>query len=1856
MGRTRLSAPASGEVPHTDADGRYQLHGEIARGGMGAIIKGRDIDLGRDLAVKVLLEEYREKGEVIQRFVEEAQIGGQLQHPGIVPVYELGQFQDQRPFFTMKLVKGQTLSALLAERSSSDEDRAKFLGIFEQVCQTMAYAHSRAVIHRDLKPSNVMVGAFGEVQVMDWGLAKVLSEGGVADERKDHETRTGVSIIQTIRSLGSDMPQRLGSVRDGSQTQMGSVLGTPAYMSPEQALGEIDRLDERTDVFALGGILCQILTGHPPYTGDEHIEVYRKASRGNLDDCFLRLDHCGADEELRDLAKECLEVEPDSRIRNAGVLAQRLANYLESVEQRLRHSEFARIAAETRSEEERKRRKVVMALAATVLLTVGTGMAGWLWVKEKDAVIDRAAANARSELEQQVAGELSTATALGRLEAQGLPNASDVDRALSAVERAEQLLAKGEVGQGYTKAVADARVDLESINADFQLISDLESAWDEEREYHAAQKRWRRRAAQRDSGGDRSSSSTSDEAPELLTIENPSHAFRGAFTRWGLPLDHRSVEQAVAQLETLDHSLLPTVLVSLDRWRALVASPRTIEQWQEVSWTTLDPIELKSQGRDRLTLLDDQSILASGPTPWAGYDLVFETDLTELAALRLEAMLHDSLQNRGPGRQEGVFAIRNLQIRYAPKDDLRNSHPLSLDQAVADYSSIDLPITTDQWDITNGGGSPHVAVFVLPNAVKSESGFRLWITNDNNYRGDREAESLGRFRWSITSSSASSQPALATVLERIVWAADKDPWRIAARHEVARRDLDALVKRVRNSSAVVTQPTTVLSRLAEHLSSFDGAELAEHMQQVDWHHFHPDTVTSSTGVTLTLREDDVVEASGANPPTDEMSLSAALSGQRPTGLRLELIPAKPDLHGGETLRIGRNDTAYIRDIRITLASSDDPGKQIEVTPDAAFIDYPEEFSLAAMFDNDLASYCHLVRCSSRQRIYIDLPDVATMPNSEWTLHIATGPSSKNLHRFRLAYTTHEFAIPYVSRSARELMEALSDRAPADYWARLALAETLLRQVPPQNDEALRHATAAVALRPDAVGGHAAVLRALPVHRFLNDGALQRTAIAHVGQLRQIDAIHPAIDELVAALITTGTELWEAGDPAAATRIYQFSMTLRSPNVGSYRNLATTLLERGTTPLALESAMLAVELAPNDPVSLHQVGEVYRKLGNMDAALDYFHRSTTTDPSFTVGYRSQAVCYQAVNRHAESVEVLLKAVSANRLEATNYESLGDAYITDKRPAEAIEAYRKAVELQPHHLGYRTRLAEQLGNEDRFDEVIEIWQDLLDIDPENATALNNLGVVYYWHGHLDEAIGVAERFVALEPDEPTLCGNLAHLYRLVGRTDDGKNVFRQALELDDGNVELYSNFGFFLESIEESRNAMEMWREAIRVDPNIATSYDRLGKLLEEQGNTDDAIGIYRKQIERIPTYVDGYRQLAKVMDREGRFDEVIPLFQQALTSQPDNVNLHDGIAWELAKRSACTDAEGKWAVELSTMAVEIQPESFTFVRNLGVANYRAGNWRQAIDCHEQAVEQLIEHYPWDQNSTTELSIHIAYARVYQAMAAYQLGETETAFDYLHEAEGAFGNLAFVEVIDADVSDWYGVVASTLQEARHTLGRPTHFTAEERIDRSLTSWADYVNAYPADAEQTMWLATMLAWYGRTEERMKLCRTAFGHLTPPKSRMEAENQCRIARGYLIVPTNDHDLTAKAVAAARSSMTHGFRHASARMALKRTLGMAELRAGNYSKAEELLNEVLRFAPIGDIYYGLGNRALLLRCIARHYLGKHAEARSDFDTIKKRILPLPTRDVLPSERFPNNIAEALLYEEAKALLESTAE
>ncbi len=357
----------------------------MGQGGRGIVYRVSDPELHRPLAVKVLRPELRDDSDAVRRFLGEAQIMGQLQHPGIVPVHAIGQLPDGRPYFAMKLVQGRTLAQLLALRPAPAHDLPRFLVIFQQVCQAVAYAHNRWVIHRDLKPANIMVGAFAEVQVMDWGLAKVLP----ANEARPMQRR---DELETLAAVAPDTVQTVRTEATGHLSADGLVVGTFAYMAPEQAKGHVEELDPRADVFGLGAILCEVLTGAPPYAGHQRWELHPKAVAGDLTDAFARLDGCGADAELIALARDCLAPDRERRPRDSGAVAERLTNYLAEVQDRLRRVELERATAQARSEEaratlraERRARRLTVGLAVAVLAVMSSLTVGGLWLQRQQA-------------------------------------------------------------------------------------------------------------------------------------------------------------------------------------------------------------------------------------------------------------------------------------------------------------------------------------------------------------------------------------------------------------------------------------------------------------------------------------------------------------------------------------------------------------------------------------------------------------------------------------------------------------------------------------------------------------------------------------------------------------------------------------------------------------------------------------------------------------------------------------------------------------------------------------------------------------------------------------------------------------------------------------------------------------------------------------------------------------------------------------------------------------------------------------------------------------------------------------------------------------------------------------------------------------------------------------------------------------------------------------------------------------------------------------------------------------------------------------------------------------------------------
>lgn len=356
---------------------------------MGVVYRARDRALDRQVALKLLLDTFGPDSGAARRFLDEARITGQLQHPGIPAVYQVGALADGRPFLAMKLIKGQTLAELLKAGTAVDT-----LAVFGAISQAVGYAHAHGVIHRDLKPANVMVGTFGEVQVMDWGLAKILADRQQHERPKsDAEATTAPSVIR--RERDSDTPF----------TQYGSMLGTPAYMAPEQAAGELDKIGPQADVFGLGAILCTLLTGKPPYEGKDAESVRIAAVRGELSAALARLDGCTADPEVIALCKRCLAFDVGARPATAEVVATEVAEIRQDTEDRARRAELDRERTAVQAAEEGKRRRVLTgaATALAVVLTAGAGVSAWQAMRARTAetAAIAEAENARNREEQE---------------------------------------------------------------------------------------------------------------------------------------------------------------------------------------------------------------------------------------------------------------------------------------------------------------------------------------------------------------------------------------------------------------------------------------------------------------------------------------------------------------------------------------------------------------------------------------------------------------------------------------------------------------------------------------------------------------------------------------------------------------------------------------------------------------------------------------------------------------------------------------------------------------------------------------------------------------------------------------------------------------------------------------------------------------------------------------------------------------------------------------------------------------------------------------------------------------------------------------------------------------------------------------------------------------------------------------------------------------------------------------------------------------------------------------------------------------------------------------------------------------
>ena len=1321
-----------------DTSTRYRIDGEIARGGMGAVLKGRDPDLGRDVALKVLREDLRENADMVRRFVEEAQIGGQLQHPGVVPIYELGTFADRRPFFAMKLVKGRTLAQLVADRKGPAADLPRFLSIFEAVCQTMAYAHARGVIHRDLKPSNVMVGSFGEVQVMDWGLAKILPKGGVADDAQAGKTERMETVIATARS-GSDEP---------GLSHAGSIMGTPPYMAPEQARGEINVIDQRADVFALGSILAEILTGEPAFTGRTSAEIQRKAALGDNADALARLEVCGADAELITLAKDCLARERDDRPRDASAVAKRITAYLASVQERLRRAELTSL-------EERTRRRLTTVVAASVLAVMAVGGGGWLWVKsDRDA---RAVA-----LTRDVNDALNKATVLRAQASSATTGAALLfAQAREQAQRALALVENGPAEPALKAQVTRLQADLDEEEKDRRLVTALDEARLAQAETVAGESRF-----------------ASERAMPL---------FQQAFRAYGLPVAEVEPKVAAERIGQRPAATREAIVAALDEWDALASNkeygvPVPHREWLRAVLEAAEPAEgwtrqlraareekeetRRKTALEKLATADDVGTLpARALTRLAGQLGNVKAHASAAHLLRRAQQQHPAdfwanndlgtmvLKVTPPERDEAVrFLTAAVALRpQSPGAHVNLGHALEetgqLDAAIACYKKaieLDPKLALAHNNLGNAlrdKGQSDAAIACYKKAIELDPK----VAGAHNNLG-----LVLKDKGQLDAAIACYKKAIELVPEFAV------PHNNLGLVLKDKGQLDAAIacyKKAIELGPKFAMPHYNLGLVLKDKGQLDAA-IASYKKAIE---LDPKHAAAHYNLGVTLHEKGRLDAAIASykkaieldpkHAAAHYSLGNALkaNGKRDDAIAEYRKAARLDAEWGHVgLAVGA-----LGSILKELGRPDETvaiyRQVLEKSPrDApAHVNLGHALGETGQLDAAIASY----------KKAIELDPKLAMPH------------------YNLGVTLHEKGrLDAAIASYKKAIELDPKHAAAHYSLGNALKDK------GQIDAAIASYKKAIELDPKLAVAHYYLGNVLKANGKRDD------AIADYRKAARLDAEWGHVDLAVGAL---GSILKELGRPDETVAIYRQVLEKSPRDAPAHVNLGHALGETGQLDAAIASYKTAIELDPKYALAHNGLGNALRNKGQLDAAIACYKKAIELDPKFAMPHYNLGVTLHEKGRLDAAIASYKKAIELDPKHAAAHYSLGNALKDKGQIDAAIASYKKAIELDPKHAVAHYYLGNALKANGKRDDAIAEYRKAARLDAEwghVGLAVGALGSILKELGRPDETVAIYRQVLEKSPRDAPAHVNLGHALGETGQLDAAIASYKTAIELD------------------------------------------------------------------------------------------------------------------------------------------------------------------------------------------------------------------------------------------------------------------------------------------------------------------------------------------------------------------------------------------------------------------------------------------------------------------------------------------
>ncbi|MCU0722005.1 MAG: tetratricopeptide repeat protein [Planctomycetes bacterium] len=1310
----------AGDEEAVPDDRRYVVAGEIGEGGVGVVYKARDRDLGRDVALKVLRRSLAIRDDILQRFVEEAQIGGQLQHPGIVPVYGLGLTPDGRPFFTMKLVRGQTLAAALEARGAPGEDLPRFVRLFERICQAMAYAHARGVLHRDLKPSNILLGRFGESYIVDWGFGKVL---GRSEPAAPETSETEHTIVTTVRTGSS-----------GSASLTGSVMGTPAYMPPEQALGRVEELDARSDVFSLGAILAEILTGEPPYVG-ERKELLLMASQARLEEAWARLAGCGADPALVDLARRCLDPRPSNRPESAGALVAALSAHFAEVRRRAEEAELAAVEERARLDRatdharwERRAKQRTLAAAAAVILVVLSG--GGLSLRHAAKARERVAA-LRPKVDEAMQ-EAALLAAEGRLDEAYLAAekarrlAGGADEATAA--RAERLLR--ETSAGLARARAEAE-----------------------------------RAAHSQAFLDRLAEAAFGRAGEYDSAVVPA-AYAAAFTEEGL--DPRAADPvAVAEaLRARGKDFAREVALALDDWAAaILGSSRSTGDVPKILTAAklADPDPWRCRLRDaaatgeaaELRRLADEADFARVP---ARSILLLGKGLSGSKESGSAAGLLRRLHLEDPGNVTVLTALSNECWRLHPVDGEGGIRfgtaalalaPLSprLLRWVCNFAGGDglpsaraslealrrLPQHPDtlrlEASILLEEGCPDEALACCDEALRQDPGHLHAL-----YGKGTALDALGRSEEAIALLLASEKSPDCTCRQRALGAACFSAGRydeaIAAFREVL--ELNAFDSATRNrlvSTLAIIERTEEAARIAREGIALDPAD--------------PQYFGNLWPALFELGRPDE-------------ALVAAREAVR-------LAPENGTTHawlGAALLQTGREEEG-----RACLR------RAVEIDPEST-----QALLVAAAAhagQGAIGEATGLIRRALALRVFdlsgvlglcvmLDGPDLREDVLGLFRAIAEMRPTAQSLERLADALAARD-----KWGEAEEVYRMALELAPGSAWLPVKLGISLARSG--RTDEAFELLAKEAAANPrDARPLNALGLAHLVAGRI-------DEAIADYRRALELDP------RLAAAHENLAEALYAKEAFAESEAHSRKALELTPTSTRALSMLGGALVQQGQLEEALEFLRRAIALEPGVPSHYGNLGRLLLALQRPAEAAEAFRKLLSIGPPDAVVAADLGRALLESDRPAEALGPLRAAVSAMPADPDLRLDLSRALLLDGRPAEAVEEAREAERIAPRHPAPLFMLALGLSHSGHLDSAIEVLQRLIPLIPDPAELQGMLGGYLFGAGRIEEALSALRVALQGAPDDPAALGTLSATLVAAGQFAEAVEPARKSAAL-------------------------------------------------------------------------------------------------------------------------------------------------------------------------------------------------------------------------------------------------------------------------------------------------------------------------------------------------------------------------------------------------------------------------------------------------------------------------------------------